>query len=85
MVLMCQELEMPNCIRLWDTLFADANRFEFLNFVGAAIIIQNRRLILNGDFVLIIQTLQKYLENLTDVVQLTSEAYEIKQLYRSMV
>ena len=50
MLLMCQELEMPNCIRLWDTLFADPKRFEFLNFVAAAIVIQCRATILEGDF-----------------------------------
>lgn len=38
MLLMCQDFEMPNCIRLWDTLFADPLRFDFLNYVGVAIV-----------------------------------------------
>ena len=38
MLLMCQEFDMANCVRLWDTLFADQNRFEFLNYVCVAII-----------------------------------------------
>ena len=38
MLLMCQEFDMANCVRLWDTLFADKNRFEYLNYVGVAII-----------------------------------------------
>jgi hypothetical protein len=29
---------MANCVRLWDTLFADKMRFEFLNYVSVAVI-----------------------------------------------
>ena len=29
---------MANCVRLWDTLFADKNRFFYLNYVCVAII-----------------------------------------------
>ena len=42
MLLMCQDFDMPNCIRLWDTLFSDSNRYEFLNYVMAAIVLQVR-------------------------------------------
>lgn len=38
MLLMCQDFEMPNCIRLWDTLLADSERFDFLTYVSAAVI-----------------------------------------------
>lgn len=50
MLLMCQDFDMPNCIRLWDTLFADSNRYEFLNYVCVAIVLQVREIILEGDF-----------------------------------
>ena len=50
MLLMCQEFDMANCVRLWDTLFADPNRYEFLNYVCVAIIIEVRDEILEGDF-----------------------------------
>lgn len=39
MVLMCQEFDMANTIRLWDTLFSDEQRFEFLNFICAAVVL----------------------------------------------
>ena len=39
MLLMCQDFDMPNCIRLWDTLFSDPNRYDFLNYVMAAIVL----------------------------------------------
>ncbi len=38
MLLMCQEFDMANCVRLWDTLFADKYRFEYLNYVCVAVI-----------------------------------------------
>jgi len=41
---------MANCVRLWDTLFADAERFEFLYFVCVAIVQMVREEILEGDF-----------------------------------
>ena len=47
---MCQDFDMPNCIRLWDTLFSDPNRYDFLNYVMAAIVLQVRDEIIEGDF-----------------------------------
>ena len=39
MLLMCQEFDMANCVRLWDSLFSDKKRYEFLNYVCVAIIL----------------------------------------------
>jgi TBC1 domain family member 13 len=50
MLLMCQEFDMSNVIRLWDTLFADADRFNFLNFVCVAVVELKRAEALDGDF-----------------------------------
>ena len=41
---------MPNVIRLWDTLFSDPDRFNFLNFVCMAAVDLKRATIINGDF-----------------------------------
>jgi len=38
MLLMCQEFDMANVIRLWDTLFSDPERFDFMNFVCVALV-----------------------------------------------
>ena len=35
---MSQELQLPDTIRLWDSLFADDRRFEFLGYVCCAIL-----------------------------------------------
>jgi hypothetical protein len=58
MLLLCQDFEMPNCIRLWDTLFADDARFEFLNFVCATLVISVKDVVMEGDFATIMETLQ---------------------------
>ena len=58
MLLMCQEFDMANCVRLWDTLFADVNRFDFLNYICAAIVMQVRDQILEGDFAVCMESLQ---------------------------
>jgi hypothetical protein len=59
MLLMCQDFEMPNCIRLWDTLLADEERFDFLNYVCATVVLSIQDTILTGDFAVILETLQK--------------------------
>lgn len=50
MLLMCQEFDMSNVIRLWDTLFSDPDRFEFLNYICVAVVQLNRDLVVEGDF-----------------------------------
>lgn len=54
---MCQDFEMPNCVRLWDTLLSEENRFDFLIYVCAYQIISNRDVILKGDFAAIMECL----------------------------
>ena len=47
---MCQEFDMSNVIRLWDTLFSDPNRFEFMNFICVAAVLSKRDIVIDGDF-----------------------------------
>lgn len=61
-LLLCQEFELPDTIRLWDTLFADEERFHFLTFCCVALLVRIRGTILNGDFSEIMQNLQSYPE-----------------------
>ena len=70
---------MPNCITLWDALLADENRFEFLNFVCAYIIVSCRDVILKGDFAAIMECLQSEPGNITDVPQMLQKACQLKR------
>jgi hypothetical protein len=73
---------MPNCVRLWDTLLADHSRFDFLNYVSASVIIQVREIILEGDFAIIMETLQGETKNVGDVSTLLQTAWELKETYK---
>ena len=81
MLLMCQDFDMPNCVRLWDTLFSDPNRYDFLNYVMAAIVLQVRDDILEGDFATCMEKLQQEAKQIIDVNELLDFACEIKEKY----
>lgn len=57
MLLMCQEFDMSNVIRLWDALLSDPERFNFLNFVCVATVQTKRDIVLEGDFAECMETL----------------------------
>lgn len=81
MLLMCQDFEMPNCIRLWDTLFADHLRFDFLNYVCCAIVIQLRDIIIEGDFAACMEHLQTEAKKIPDVDELLQRSLALKQKF----
>ena len=72
---------MANCVRLWDSLFAESTRFEFLNYVCVAIIRQVREEVLEGDFADCMENLQAQTKRITDLQQLLTEAIEVKEYY----
>jgi len=74
--LLSRELELPDTVRLWDCLFADEQRFDFLFDVCCAMIVLQRKQILNGDFSDVIQILQKYPQ--TDIGEIIHTAIEIR-------
>ncbi|CAK0817718.1 unnamed protein product, partial [Prorocentrum cordatum] len=41
-VLFAQELTLPDCIRLWDSLIADPHRFQFLTHTAVAVVLERR-------------------------------------------
>jgi len=55
-----QEFELPDVLRLWDSLFSDHNRFEFLVFFCCSMIINLRETLMTGDFSDNLKLLQDY-------------------------
>lgn len=49
-LLFSQELELPDVLRLWDSLFGDAHRFRFLLFFACAMVQSARTQLLRDDF-----------------------------------
>ena len=77
MLLMCQQFDMSNVIRLWDTLFSDNNRFEFLNYICIAVVNLKRDIVLEGDFADCMEELQKATDLVNDVKDLINAASQI--------
>jgi len=59
-LLLSQEFELPDVLRLWDSLFSDVNRFEFLVYFCCSMIISVRETLLGGDFSDNLKLLQDY-------------------------
>jgi TBC1 domain family member 13 len=60
MLLLCQDFTIYDVARIWDTLLADPERFEFLNFICLAMLQYIRDQILEGDFTDAMQALQRF-------------------------
>lgn len=60
MLLLCQDFSIYDVARIWDTLLADPERYEFLNYICLAMITYIRDDILGGDFTDAMQALQRF-------------------------
>ncbi|PRP89079.1 hypothetical protein PROFUN_01799 [Planoprotostelium fungivorum] len=59
-LLLSQEFDLPDVLRLWDSLFSDPRRFDFLLDVCSAMIVQVREQLLSGTFADNLKLLQNY-------------------------
>lgn len=59
-LLFAQEFPLLDVLRLWDTLFGDPHRFEFLLFFACAMVVNLRPILMDADFGTALLTLQNY-------------------------
>ncbi|XP_026461661.1 TBC1 domain family member 13 [Ctenocephalides felis] len=59
-LLLSQEFPLPDVVRIWDTLFADEKRFDFLVHICCAMIITLRDQIICSDFASNVKLLQNF-------------------------
>eukprot|EP01124_Arcella_intermedia_P031385 TRINITY_DN7065_c0_g1_i3.p1 TRINITY_DN7065_c0_g1~~TRINITY_DN7065_c0_g1_i3.p1 ORF type:complete len:229 (-),score=53.29 TRINITY_DN7065_c0_g1_i3:38-724(-) len=59
-LLLSQEFELPDVLRIWDTLFSDEKRFDQLLYICTAMLIRLRKDILAADFAETLKLLQTY-------------------------
>jgi TBC1 domain family member 13 len=59
-LLLSQEFDLPDVLRLWDSILADENRFDYLIYVCCAMIILVRDQILVNDFEHNVKLLQNF-------------------------
>lgn len=76
--LLSREFHLPDTIRVWDCLFADTNRAEFLCYMCCTMIMEQREALLTGDFAHNLQLLQSYPP--CDVFQLLDAANTTRAL-----
>jgi hypothetical protein len=60
--LLAREFDMPDCLRLWDSLFSSIYQTKSLNFLiitCSTIVCSQKNVLLNGDFAKVITTLQQ--------------------------
>lgn len=81
MLLLCQEFDIDNSVRLWDTLLADPKRFDFTNFVCVALVSFVRDDIIDGDFACCMENLQKSSDRVQDVRDLLERANDVCYSY----
>ncbi|KAK4310140.1 hypothetical protein Pmani_018255 [Petrolisthes manimaculis] len=74
-LMLSQEFDLPDVIRVWDSLFADADRFTYLIQVCTAMMVQQRDTMLQNDFGSNMKILQHYPP--VDVQVLLSKATEL--------
>ncbi|KAJ8737806.1 hypothetical protein PYW08_000401 [Mythimna loreyi] len=76
-LLLSQEFSLPDLERIWDTLFADAQRFDFLIYICCAMMYLVRHEILHGDFASNVKLLQNFPP--MDVSLILNKALEISK------
>nr|XP_014087184.1 TBC1 domain family member 13 isoform X2 [Bactrocera oleae] len=59
-LLLSQEFPLPDVVRIWDSVFSDEHRFEFLIRICCSMILIQRELILKNDFASNVKLLQNY-------------------------
>lgn len=76
-LLLSQELDLPDVLRLWDSILSDENRFEYLIYVCCAMLSLVRNDILENDFEHNVKLLQNYPS--TDINLVLKRADQLKE------
>ncbi|CAN0021830.1 unnamed protein product [Ectocarpus sp. 8 AP-2014] len=74
--LLSREFDLPDTIRLWDSLFAAQDRSTFLVFVFVTLMLAQRETLLAGDFASNLQLLQAYPP--TDVPEILAQSEALR-------
>mmetsp|Transcript_61072 Transcript_61072/g.108235 ORF Transcript_61072/g.108235 Transcript_61072/m.108235 type:complete len:86 (-) Transcript_61072:378-635(-) len=74
---MTQEFDLPDVMRLWDSLLTDPQRFSFLIYFCAAVVLSIRdELIAHNDFAFCVKALQRF-DGRVPLEKLLAGAYEM--------
>ncbi|CAL4062806.1 unnamed protein product, partial [Meganyctiphanes norvegica] len=76
-LMLSQEFDLPDVVRVWDSLFANSQRFDFLIQVCTSMMVLQRDKILEGDFAANMKLLQNYPP--IDVQIIITKAVELEE------
>ncbi|XP_067940701.1 TBC1 domain family member 13-like [Watersipora subatra] len=77
-LLLSQEFQLPDVLRIWDALFSDKHRFRFLVDICCSMIILVRKDILQNDFAGNMKLLQNYPPT-ADIESIITTAAQLRQ------
>ncbi|KAL4219046.1 hypothetical protein ACF0H5_021629 [Mactra antiquata] len=77
-LLLSQEFPLPDVLRIWDSLFADDKRFNFLIKVGCAMLLLLKDDLLTGDFPSNMKLVQNFPYSSFDVQVVIKKAVDIR-------
>eukprot|EP00794_Sanderia_malayensis_P015915 gene15915-17515_t len=78
-LLLSQEFNLPDVIRLWDSLFSDSNRFDFLIHVCCAMLMLMRDQLIDCDFAWTMKLLQNFPSDDIHMAMIIRKAVELKK------
>lgn len=78
-----QQFILPDLIRIWDTIFCEDDRYDFVYYFGLAILEYKKSGLLGKKFFETVEELQK--KELADVNKIMKIAFEIKNLNQNII
>lgn len=77
-LLLSQEFPLPDVLRIWDSLFADDRRFDFLICICCAMLMILRDEIISEDFPTVMKLVQNFQTSKVDLQRVLSKAVDIR-------
>ena len=76
-LLFSQEFEINDLLKIWDLIFSHEDKYYYVVYIGLAILKMKKNIIINGEMVDAMQTLQNFQD--LDVIELIKNAKEINK------
>ena len=74
-LLFSQEFEINDLLKVWDLIFSQEDKYYYVVYIGIAILMMKKNVIVNGEMVDVMQALQNFQD--IDVVEMIKKAKEI--------
>ena len=79
-LLFSQEFEINSLLKLWDLIFSNDDFYYYVVYIGIAIMVMKKNIIVNGEMVDIMQTLQNFED--IKIEELIAKTKEINEKYK---